>query len=87
MIWREVSAERYEEMLGVLPPEVMSGHGFLVGEATTHRRCAESGDVRPSFAAFVQVGGNYYEGPDMTKPEWRALYAEEIPALAKAGQP
>lgn len=78
--WKRCTAERYEEMLGVLPPATMSGYGFLVGEATRHRRCAESGEVRASYAAFVQVGGNYFEGPDMTKPEWRALYVEQIPA-------
>lgn len=30
--WIEVTEERYDEMLGVLPPEIMTGLGFLVGE-------------------------------------------------------
>lgn len=59
-VWEEVSAERYDEMLGVLPPEIMTGLGFLVGEPSTHRRCTISGNVAPDFQAFARVAGRYY---------------------------
>lgn len=71
--WNEVTEERYDEMLGCLPPRLMSGHGFLVGEPFTHRTCTVSGNVLPDWAAFVHVNGRYFEGPNMTVPEWRAL--------------
>lgn len=84
MTWKRCNAERYEEMLGCLPPRVMSLLGFLVGEPSTHRRCAVSGDVRATYAAFVQDGGQYYEGPDLTFLEWRDLELADVLAEAKA---
>lgn len=71
--WRKCTAERYDEMLGVLPPYCMTGFGFLVGEPSSHRVCKVSGDVRPDYAAFVRINGQHYEGPNMTAPEWRTL--------------
>lgn len=71
--FKQCSAERYDEMLGVLPPRAMSGWGFLVGEPVTHRVCGMTGATRPTFAAFQRVEGRYYEGPDMTFPEWQEL--------------
>jgi hypothetical protein len=32
MPWKEVSEARYDEMLGILPPAMWVGKGFLVGE-------------------------------------------------------
>jgi len=71
--WKRCTAERYDEMLGVLPPALMLGYGFLVGEPFDHRTCKVTGDTRASFAAFVVRRGEYYEGPHMTMPEFRAL--------------
>jgi hypothetical protein len=71
--WQECSAERYDEMLGVLPPERMSGWGFLVGEPSSHRRCKITGDVRADYAAFQRVEGRCYAGPNLTIPEWLEL--------------
>lgn len=82
MSWKRCTAERYEEMLGVLPPRTMTGLGFLVGEPSSHRRCTVSGQVLPDWAAFVQLGGNYYEGPCLTLPEWRNLDADAIKGAA-----
>lgn len=33
---QEVTEEKYDEMLGALPPERMTSNGFLVGEPTDH---------------------------------------------------
>lgn len=68
MKWEQVSEERYDEMLGVLPPAVYTSHGFLVGEPFDH-----DANNRPRFQAYVQIDGNFYgaKGP-MTVAEFRA---------------
>jgi hypothetical protein len=76
--WREVTAARYDEMLGVVPPRTMTGCGFLVGEPMTHRTCTQCGEIRATYSAFMQAGGQYFEGPDLTFLEYLELDAEEI---------
>lgn len=78
MTWKQVDSDRYEEMLGCLPPRTMTGLGFLMGEPSSHRLCTVSGHVLPDWAAFVQHRGQYYEGPSLTLPEWRALELESV---------
>lgn len=56
--WKRVSQDRYWEMLGILPPAVQTGSGFLVGEPMDHAN--DTG--RPRYAAFVEKGGRFYEG-------------------------
>lgn len=77
--WIEVTADRYDEMLGVLPPEIMTGLGFLVGEPSSHRRCKTDGLMRPDFQAFARIDGRYY-GADqcMTVPEFKRLTAQDV---------
>lgn len=87
MAWKECSEERYDEMLGVLPPASMrvpmgAQNGFLVGEPFTHRVCNVTGEMRADYAAFVCIDGKFYEGPNMTFPEWRALTADEVQRAA-----
>jgi len=77
-MWKEVDESRYDEMLGVLPPALMLGIGFLVGEPETHRTCKVTGDVRPTYAAFVCHGDRFFEGPDMTTFEFRALKVSDV---------
>jgi hypothetical protein len=52
--------------------------GFLVGEPFDHRQCKVTGDVRASYAAFVAHGGKFYEGPNMTVPEFRRLTVLDV---------
>jgi len=82
MNWIKTTEERFDEMLGVLPPAMWLAHGFLVGEPWDHDR-----QGRPRFAAFVQVDGVYYEsaGP-MTGPEFRAFQASDVERNVIAGQ-
>ncbi len=54
----EVTAERYNEMLGALPPERMVSNAFLVGEPTDHR--GDNGE--PRFQMFFRDSGKYYDG-------------------------
>ena len=46
--WIETTEERYDEMLGVLPPAYWSSIGFLVGEPMDH-----NANGQPRFSAFV----------------------------------
>ena len=72
-MFKECTEERYVEMLGVLPPALWIAKGFLVGEPFDHRTCKKTGVVRATYAAFINHGDKFYEGPNMTVPEFRAL--------------
>ena len=39
MAIKEIDSARYDQMLGALPPKLWLAFGFLVGEASDHRRC------------------------------------------------
>jgi hypothetical protein len=71
-------------MLEVLPPAVMARGGFLVGEPWDHH--ALTG--RPRYAAFVELGGRWFESTrPVTVAEFRSP-GLPLPALsekAKAG--
>jgi hypothetical protein len=68
-IWREVSEAHYDEMLGVVPPALMTGLGFLVGEPMRHNRNGE-----PEFCAFANMGGRFFAADvPLTIREFRAL--------------
>jgi hypothetical protein len=72
--WIETTEERYDEMLGVLPPEDMTGLGFLVGEPSDHN---EQG--RPRYAAFVRIGDRFFESAEpLTIREFRAVKLGEV---------
>jgi hypothetical protein len=73
MPWREVSEARYDEMLGVLPPALWLAKGFLVGEPYTHRVCTVTKDIRATYTPLIQYEGKFYEGDDITVPEFRKL--------------
>lgn len=52
---KEVSEEKYTDMLEVLPPQRMATNGFLVGEPYDHDH-----DGRPRFALYMQELDRYY---------------------------
>jgi hypothetical protein len=76
---QECFEERYDEMLGVLPPALWLSKGFLVGEPFDHRTCTVTNVVRASYAAFFQKDGKFYEGGNMTMPEFRAFDPSVLP--------
>lgn len=80
MAIKECSEQRYDEMLGMLPPAHWTGKGFLVGEPSTHRRCKVTGRTAPTFAAFFYAFGRYFEGDDMTVKEFDAFDLNTLPA-------
>lgn len=81
--WIETTEERYDEMLGVLPPEAYTSLGFLVGEPNDHVRCSVTGRIAPNFQAFAQFGGKFYEAVEcMTIPEFRKVTRAEVLSLS-----
>ena len=59
---KEVSQEKYDEMLGALPPIRMTDNAFLVGEAYDHAK-----DLSGRFGArydlyFMEKGKCFYGG-------------------------
>jgi hypothetical protein len=65
-MWKEVSEARYDEALGVLSPTIWLGKGFLMGEPHDYRPCTVTNKIGPTYAAFIQALGRYYEGDPMT---------------------
>lgn len=79
-MWIETTEARHDEMLGVLPPALWLPYGFLVGEPTDHRTCKVTGQVAPTFAAFVSYDGRYYESSEsLTVAEFRAFKVTDLP--------
>jgi len=76
--WEPTTAERFDEMLNVLPPAVMVRGGFLVGEAFDH----DAGSGRPRYQGFRvrrDADGNetYTQGSrPMTVAEFRKEVAQ-----------
>jgi len=67
--WNEVTEEQYYEMLNVLPPEIMKGGGFLVGEPSDHHAVSGAG----RFAAYVRKGDKFFASSrPMTRSEFIA---------------
>lgn len=81
--WKRVSAERYEDLLNILPPIDFDGNSFLVGEAADHRVCTRSGKLNASYTGLVCIGTDYYESLDpLTRREFRELPRWQILASA-----
>ena len=73
--WIETTLEKYDEMLGCLPPAVCNSGGFMVGEP--HDHCAKTGKAR--FQAYVHIKGKYYAASrPMTIAEFKLLTKEVI---------
>jgi len=72
--WIKTTEDRFDEMLGCLPPVAWVSKGFLVGEAYDHGTCKITGDTRARYTALVSHGGEFYESKaPMTIPEWKAF--------------
>jgi hypothetical protein len=69
---KECTEDLYDEMLCILPPALWLGYGFLVGEPYDHRRCTITNHVMPTYAAFFNAFGKFYEGDPLTVAEFRA---------------
>lgn len=85
-MFKECPEDRYDEMLGCLPPAVMDGKGFLVGEPFDHRVCKVTGRFLPTYAAFIRHNNKFFEGPNLTAPEYRAFKVQDLPASSQSGE-
>jgi hypothetical protein len=79
MAIKECTEERYDEMLGILPPQLWLAKGFLVGEPFDHRRCKIIKKVLPTYTAFFFAFRRFYEGDPMTEPEFHAFNVNDLP--------
>ena len=79
MAIKECSEKRYDEALGVLPPTVWVGKGFLLGEPHDHRKCKITGKTAPTYAAFFNAFGKYFEGDPMSIAEFIAFDVNDLP--------
>lgn len=68
--WLPSTPERYEEMLGAVPPAIHLSRGFLVGEAQHHDDAG-----RPYFTAFRRTPGDEYQigSRPLSTVEFRAV--------------
>lgn len=74
MAWKLVTEDRYDEMLGVVPPLDWVSKGFLVGEQWCDKECSVIALPSPAYTAFVSYMGRFYENDEpMTRREWRAF--------------
>jgi len=70
---QQITEERYEKMLGAVPPLWHCSKGFLLGEAAD-----SAPDGQPTFRFYTfwhfHDGWRYFEGvKPITLGEWRAL--------------
>lgn len=73
IVWLETTAEKYDEMLCVLPPELMIGGSFLVGEPTDH----SARDGSPMFQAYRHRAAGYLaSNRGLTIKEFKAEVAK-----------
>jgi hypothetical protein len=76
---REITAERYNEALEILPPALWLANRFLMGEPADHRRCTITKKVLLTYSAFFFAYGKFYESDPMTVPEFKAFKVEDLP--------
>lgn len=71
--WQEVSQERYDEMLNVLPPIRWQGSAFLVGEPVDHD--PETG--RATYDGFIKIDGHCFATKRaVTEARFRGMISE-----------
>jgi hypothetical protein len=64
--WQPITEDRYDEMLGVLPPRLHYHDGFLVGEPMSFDRGGQT------WSAFRIINGHHFEASQpLTLAEFR----------------
>lgn len=79
MAIKECTEKRCDFMLGIVPPHLWIGKGFLVGEPIDHRKCKITGKTAPTYAAFFHAFGRYFEGDAMTSAEFVNFNINDLP--------
>ncbi len=78
IVWEPSNAERYDDMLNVLPPKEWRGGAFCVGEPYDHD--LETGQAR--YSAFWHRAGTYLAS---SRPVTRAELRAEVDRAVAAG--
>lgn len=67
--WEEITQERYDELLGALPPIGQRANGFLVGEPTDHHAVSSA----PRYDACIMKNEKFYTSSrPLTVREWNS---------------
>ena len=77
--WIPIEEKQYWDALECLPPRVMGGAGFLLGEPNDHRHCKVHGTIAATYGAYIELppevkGGKpryYVHDEPMTVAEYR----------------
>lgn len=62
--WEEVTEERYNDLLGCVPPARMNGGAFAVGEALCQLDGDYSDKNKTVYNCLVHVDGRYFSKPN-----------------------
>ena len=75
MYWKEITAERYMEILETSRPTLWLPYGFLRGgKPNEYRQCRVVKQTLPAYAPFVTWKGKHWEGSEsMTVVEFVKL--------------
>lgn len=72
--FHQVTEERYYDMLGAVPPRLMTHNSFLVGEAYDTRLCSIAKLHCFTYQAFLEREGMYFEANvPMTVTEFKDM--------------
>ena len=89
LTFKPITEKDYWQALECLPPAVMTGNGFLLGEPYDHVRVVTDSRVYelPRFHAFIEIGGRhggrYFQSNEpMTVLEFRALTLADVKEAA-----
>jgi hypothetical protein len=85
--WKPTSERHFFEMLGVVPPALLEGADFLVGEPLKHRTCRVTGQEAAVYAGFTEVNGKYFTTSEgVSRAEFEALRRAK-PQIPERGKP
>jgi hypothetical protein len=75
----KVTEDKFDEMLGCVPPIEWERNRFLVGEPNDHRRCRVTGRFLETYHGYWRFDGQCYgAAEDTTIPEFRAIGRSEV---------
>lgn len=77
-VWTEIKREEYYEALEVLPPALVTAHGFLQGELFDFRTCKVTAAFRATYAAYVEHDGEFYSGGHLTVAEFKSFKPSDL---------
>ena len=77
-MWTEITEEQYLDALDILPPAIVTPHGFLQGEPFDFRTCRITRKFRATYSAYVEYKNKFYSGGNLTVAEFEAFKPEDL---------